>query len=172
MKSIKVVWLSLVIVISIKSYAQIVPNDKEAIIKGLAALYNISIEEAAKKEIQIKNAIEFKNKYINLVEKANAPVVNWKKVGIGRFEFSFKSLIARPDNHPSNLVHGYLYVPSHLLNLKNPKKVVSTLIIHHIDDDIGPEKTLARIAKDENRGVFMLIYLPDYGLSKGKGSFI
>jgi len=115
-------------------------------------------------------ALAFRRKFADLVDSAPAPNVTWKKIGYSVSEFEFDSLVRRPGGHPSDKVRGFVYFPNSYKDCD--VSFPATLLIHKLGDNLDSEKEIAEFAARSDRGVVMLIYLPQFGPRKLSEPFI
>lgn len=115
-------------------------------------------------------ALAFRRKFTDLVASAPAPSVTWKKVDYSVQEFEFDSLVRRPGGHPADKVRGFVYFPNSYKTCD--VSFPATLIIHKLGDKLDSEMDIARFAARSDRGVVMLIYLPQFGPRKLSEPFI
>jgi dienelactone hydrolase len=119
----------------------------------------------------VNNALAFKDRLTNLTNKNITPVATWITKSTLVKEFEFDSLLQREPGHPSNKVKGLVYLP--LATAGCEIQAPATLLLHKLGGDIESEKQIAAIASYMNRGVVMLIYLPEYDVRKSAtGNFI
>lgn len=116
------------------------------------------------------NALAFRRKFADLVDAAPAPSVTWTKVDYSVQEFEFDSLVRRPGGHPADKVRGFVYFPNSYKTCD--VSFPATLIIHKLGDKLDSEMDIARFAARSDRGVVMLIYLPQFGPRRLSEPFI
>lgn len=171
--------ISLVVMTPNLASAQLAPQSESLLRSGLQALFSIENSTSVSPknntdlnhEDLVASASHFYEQYRTKIASTTAPVVDFQKKKRGNmWEFSFPSLMQREAGHPSNLVRGFVYFPNNLKHCNEP--IPATLLLHHVADDIGPEKQLASLAASSDKGIVMVIYLPHYGPRKGDRSFI
>lgn len=118
---------------------------------------------------QLQSARGFKMKLDHLIQSNELPEVTWTRVNSVTRKFEFQSSVLRP-GHPANTVVGFVSEPK----LPSGCEVTfpGTLIVHHIADDITPEKVMASMIARFRDGVTMVIFLPHYGPRRGEGQLI
>lgn len=116
------------------------------------------------------NALAFQLKFQDLIERAPAPSVAWKKIGYSVSEVEFDSLVKREGGHPADKVRGFVYFPNSYKTCD--VSFPATLLIHKLGDKLDDEKQIAEFAARSDRGVVMLIYLPHFGPRKRSEPFI
>lgn len=132
---------------------------------GLQVLFNNSLSEEQVQE-KITKTLETKSNYQKLVagfDPSDPSTVKWKKAKMNLQEFEFQSPVQNPGSK-ANTVYGYLYTPD--VHPGCDFKFPGTLLVQHVDDDIGPQKTMALEAARLGNGVSMIIFLPEYGPRK------
>ena len=141
-------------------------NLKSDLAQGLQALFNNTLTEKQVNE-KVAKTLETKAQYEKLVAGFDPSTVKWKKSKLGTIsEFEFQSPMQTPGSK-ANTVYGYLYTPD--VSPGCDFKFPGTLLVQHVDDDIGPQKSMALEAARLGNGVSMIIYLPEYGPRKNGG---
>jgi dienelactone hydrolase len=117
-------------------------------------------------------ALKFKERYDAQLSKIpdRLAKISVRRVDFHTEEFSIPSLLEDTKNPKNNLIRGFIYRETlGGCNLNFPGAV----ILHHIDDDIEPEKDLAQLVSRANLSIVLVLYLPHYGPRKdGSNSFI
>lgn len=144
---------------TVKAKAQ---NLKSDLAQGLQALFNNTLTEVQVQE-KIAKTLATKVQYQKLVAGFDPSLVKWKKSKMNMTEFEFQSPVQRPGSK-ANTVYGYLYTPD--VSSGCDFKFPGTLLVQHVDDDIGPQKMMALEAARLGSGVSMIIFLPEYGPRK------
>jgi dienelactone hydrolase len=137
-------------------------NLRSDLSQGLQALFNNSLTEKQIAE-KIEKTLATKEKYQKLISGFNPNSVTWKKSKMNLTEFEFKSPLQVPGSK-SNKVYGYLYTPD--VPGGCDFKFPATLLVQHVADDLGPQKTMALQAARQANGISMIIFLPEYGPRK------
>ncbi len=125
-----------------------------------------SCPENINKEILVEQALKFKENYDQILSNYQFKDLTWKKQNdqfVNFKEFQFSSPIQK-ENSPANTVYGYVYTPPMPEGCQ--VKFPATLLVHHVANDISDEQLFASMATKMNKGVVMIIYLPEYGPRK------
>ncbi len=167
-----------VFILAASTFLMAEQNDlQQQVRKGIDLLYSNQVATAhcadsnscpdqVNKNELVQRALEFKQNYDEIISNYKIKNLVWKKPEKHyeqMSQFQFDSPIQK-EGSPANTVYGYLYKPTipDDCNVHLP----ATLLVHHVANDVSDEQLFASLASKMNKGIIMIIYLPEYGPRK------
>jgi hypothetical protein len=176
LKYMKNIFIILISIHSVFCFSQV--DDLRATVRrGIDLLYQnqkptehckntYSCPDQVNKDELVQHALNFKQTYDQIISNYKIKNLVWTKPK-KRYEqmsqFQFESPMQK-EGSPANTVYGYLYKPDipDDCNVRLP----ATLLVHHVANDVSDEQLFASLASKMNKGITMVIYLPEYGPRK------